>query len=269
MKTSRAIIAAAMAVAMASCSSYKNLGYLQDLQERVSYLVQERPEARISVGDKLSITVTCSNPTLAAPFNVASGHSYYDAASGQVSYSAESEESKGYLVDKNGEIDFPVLGRINVAGTTLVDLKNEIERRLKAKPYIQDPLVFVEFMNFKVTMLGEIGNGNYTFPSGEVTILEAIAEAGISNTGVIDDIWVIRTTGGERRLYSINLKTKDLYDSPVYYLQQNDLIYVKPKNGVRDSKSDNIYQSISFVSTFISTVTTLATSILLYLNVKK
>ena len=102
-----------------------------------------------------------------------------------------------------------------------------------------------------------------------MTILEAIAEAGISNTGVIDDIWVIRTTGGERRLYSINLKTKDLYDSPVYYLQQNDLIYVKPKNGVRDSKSDNIYQSISFVSTFISTVTTLATSILLYLNVKK
>ncbi|MBO4498965.1 MAG: polysaccharide biosynthesis/export family protein [Bacteroidaceae bacterium] len=269
MKKTRAIIAAVMAAAMVSCSSYKNLAYLQDLQERVSYLVQERPEAKISVGDKLSITVTCSNPTLAAPFNVASGHSYYDATSGNVNYSAQSEESKGYLVDKNGEIDFPVLGKINVAGTTLVDLKNEIERRLKVKPYIQDPLVFVEFMNFKVTMLGEIGNGNYTFPSGEVTILEAIAEAGINNTGVIDDIWVIRTTGGERRLYSINLKTKDLYDSPVYYLQQNDLVYVKPKNGLRDSKTDNMFQNVSLVSSFVTTVTTLITSVLLYLNVKK
>lgn len=254
-------------LSITSCGSYKRLAFLQDLKTDETYIVQERPEAKISVGDKLSIVVTCSNPTLAAPFNVVSGHSYYDRGSTSMdneNIGVRSEGDRGYLVDKNGDIDFPVLGKINVAGATLLELKNEIERLLKEKPYIQDPLVFVEFLNFQVTMLGQISNGNYIFKSGSVNILEALAEAGSLGSGaVIDELWVIRTTGGQRKLYTVNLKSKSLYDSPVFYLQQNDLIYAKPKNNLTDTEAANRFTAWS---TFMTAISTLTTVWLIYLS---
>lgn len=243
---------------LTSCGAYRRTAYLQDLKTDETYIVQPRPEARISVGDKLSITVTCSNPALAAPFNIASGHVTYDTGVDDIAYAFQEEEQKGYLVDKNGDIDFPVLGKINVAGTTLQELKKEIEYQLKSKPYILDPLVFVEFMNFQVTMLGQIANGNYIFKSGSVTILEALAEAGsVSGNGVIDELWVIRTTGGARKLYTVNLKSKSLYDSPVYYLQQNDLIYAKPKDTMVDTNISNVMSWAGLFMSAVSMVTTL------------
>ena len=239
------------------CGSYKRMAYLQDLRTDESYIVQDRPETKISVGDKLKITVTCSTPALAAPFNPSSGHANYDSGSDQVTYVSNPENELGYLVDKNGDIDFPVLGKINVAGTTLVELKEELERRLKEKPYINDPLVYVEFVNFKIVMLGQIANGVYSFQSGNVTLLEALAEAGgVSGGGVIRELWVVREVGGERKLYTVDLRSKSLYDSPVYYLQQNDLIYAKPKNNMVDADMSNIMSLLSFGLSLISTVTT-------------
>ena len=251
-----AVIAGVMAIT--SCGSYRRMAYLQDLRTDETYVVQERPETKISVGDKLSITVTCSTPALAAPFNPSSGRADYDSGSDQIVYTSSSEAARGYLVDKNGDIDFPVLGKINVAGTTLVQLKEEIERRLKEKPYITDPLVYVEFVNFQVIMLGQISNGIYNFQDGNATLLEAMAKAGgPSQQGVNKEIWVIRTVGGQRKLYTVNLRSKDLYDSPVYYLQQNDLIYVKPKNNFVDADLSNIRSSITFGLSILSTLSTI------------
>ena len=251
------LIMAFMAV-LASCGSYKRTAYLQDMKVDETYIVQDRPETVISVGDKLSIVVTCKNPALAAPFNA--GNSYYTntESTGGVSVQTPQEEEKGYLVDKNGDIDFPVLGKINVAGTTLNDLKLEIERLLKEKPYIQDPLVFVEFLNFQITMLGHIKAGNYIFKSGNVTLLEALAEAqDIEQTGVIKDVWVIRTVRGQRKLYTVNMKSKSLYDSPVYYLQQNDLIYVKPKNNLIDQDISSILSMVGIGISFLTLISTI------------
>lgn len=249
-------VIAACLMTVTGCGSYRRMAYLQDLRTDESYIVQERPETKISVGDKLKITVTCSTPALAAPFNPTSGHADYDSGSDQVTYVSNPENELGYLVDKNGEIDFPVLGKINVAGTTLVELKEEIERQLKEKPYITDPLVYVEFVNFQITMLGQINNGVYTFQSGNVTLLEAIAEAG-GVGGVIKELWVVREVGGERKLYTVDLRSRSLYDSPVYYLQQNDLIYAKPKNNMVDADMSNVMSLFSFGLQAISTVTTL------------
>lgn len=251
-------VIAACLMTVTGCGSYRRMAYLQDLRTDESYIVQERPETKISVGDKLKITVTCSTPALAAPFNPTSGHANYDSGSDQVTYVSNPENELGYLVDKNGEIDFPVLGKINVAGTTLVELKEEIERQLKEKPYINDPLVYVEFVNFQITMLGQMANGVYTFQSGNVTILEALAQAGgVSNSGVIKELWVVREVGGERKLYTVDLRSRSLYDSPVYYLQQNDLIYAKPKKNMVDADMSNIMSLLSFGLSAISTVTTL------------
>lgn len=242
-----------------SCGSYKRMAYLQDLEIGRSYAVSEQPETKIGVGDRLSIVVTCKNPALAAPFNAANGLYTSQSSADETVGSAPvaEQEDKGYLVDKNGDIDFPVLGKINVAGTTLEEVKAQIEYLLKEKPYIQDPLVFVEFQNFRITVLGETGQGNYEFNSGSVTILELMAQiGGVSPTGVMKEVWVIRTTRGERKLYTINLKSKSLYDSPVYYLQQNDLVYVKPKKNLLDADMNNMLSLFTFALTLVSTVST-------------
>lgn len=252
---------------MSSCGSYKRLALFQDMKADSTYIVQERPDARISVGDKLSITVTCSNPALAAPFNVISGHSFYNSAQydNEEDVIVRSEDDKGYLVDKNGDIDFPVLGRINVAGTTLVELKQEIEHQLKSRSFIQDPLVFVEFLNFQITVLGTGANGNYLFPSSNVNLLEALAHiGGASSSAQIDDVWVIRTNGGMRKLYEVNLKSTSLYDSPVYYLQQNDIIYFKPKDNLVDTAVSNRMTAFSSVMNVLSFLTSTITVLLLY-----
>lgn len=254
-------------MSVTSCGSYKRLALIQDMKVDTTYIVQDRHDSRISVGDKLAITVTCSNPELATPFNIVSGHSYYNRAEDENEEGVimRAEGDKGYVVDRNGDIDFPVLGRINVAGTTLVELKQEIETRLKSKSYIQDPLVFVEFMNFQVTMLGEVANGNYVFPSGNVTILEALAKVGGPKTSaVIDEVWVVRTNGGARKLYTVNLKSTSLYDSPVYYLQQNDLVYFKPKDNIIDNEINNRLTAFTSVMSVLSFLTSIVTILLLY-----
>lgn len=265
MKRIHIILLCTVAVmAINSCGSYKRLALLQDMSTDEEYLVQERPDAKISVGDRLSITVTCSNPRLATPFNVGGSHDFYNRSEESIEDETVTVRSDGmgYLVDKVGDIDFPVLGKINVAGVTLVELKTEIERRLVEGSYILDPLVFVEFQNFSVTMLGELKNGNYTFSSGSVNILEALAQAGGIGTGAqIDDLWVVRTTGGQRKLYTVNLKSKSLYDSPVFYLQQNDLIYAKPKDNILDDATQN---RLTAWNTLLSAVTAISSVWLIF-----
>lgn len=257
--------AAVCSIFMTSCGAYERLAILQDMSADSTYIVKERQESKISVGDRLSITVTCSNPALAAPFNVFTGSQAYNSNTGDVDYTAGTEQQQGYLVDKYGDIDFPVLGKINVAGTTLVEVKAELERRLTEKPYISDPLVFVEFTEFRVTMLGQIRNGNYVFKSGSVNLLEAIAEVGGLNADAqIDDVWVIRTSGGARKLYTVNLKSTDLYDSPAFYLQQNDVVYMKPKDNMRDTSRTNRQTAFTNITTIVSLLVSLTTMIIVY-----
>lgn len=252
---------------LSSCGAYKRLGLLQDMSVDSLYVVQDRMESRISVGDRLSITVTCGNPALAAPFNVFTGSQAYDSSTGEVDYTAGTELQQGYLVDKYGDIDFPVLGKINVAGTTLVEVKAEIEKRLKEKPYISDPLVFVEFTDFRITVLGQAKNGIYSFGSGSVNILEAIAKVdGPKTDAVLDDVWVIRTEGGARRLYSVNLKSTSLYDSPAFYLHQNDILYLKPKDSAQDSDRTSRQTIWNNMVTVISMLSSLVTVIIVYAN---
>ncbi len=251
---------------LASCGAYERLAILQDMKTDSLYVVQECQESKINVGDRLSITVTCSNPALAAPFNVIMGNTVYDPSTGEVNYRASTDANQGYLVDKFGDIDFPVLGKINVAGTTLTEVKTEIERRLMEKPYISDPLVFVKFQEFRVTMLGQVKNGNYVFNSGSVNILEAMAQVGgLSSDAVIDDVWVIRTSGGARKLYTLNLKSTDVYQSPAFYLQQNDVVYLKPKNNIRDTAINNRQQMFSNTVTLLSLLVSL-TMMVIYSN---
>ncbi len=251
------ILLAICLVILSSCGASKKLSYLQDMDTLTTYDVTDEPDIKVSANDRLNITVTCKTPELAAPFNIASGAASVDINNGTVSAGALSTASNGYLVDKQGNISFPILGTINVAGKTLQEVRETIEGEIIAKNYIKDPIVLVEFVNFQITVLGEVNSkGNFIVSNSRINILQAIALAGdIPTSAVIDDIWVIRTEGRERNVYSINLKSKECFNSPAFYLQQNDIVYVKPKKTKLDASSQ---LALTITSTVMAGVSAIA-----------
>ena len=175
-----------------------------------------------------------------------------------------------YVVDNAGCIDFPVLGILNVAGMTRWDLSEMIKNRLVQDGLLSDAVVTVEFMNFKVSVLGEVNSpGAYTIEGDKVTVLQAISLArDLTIFGMRENVSVIRERDGERTIYQINLCDVSLFKSPAYYLQQNDIIYVEPnKERSRQSTTDD--KTLRMTSILVSggslivSVATLVTSILL------
>ena len=225
------------------------------------YQCISRPDAKIRIGDKLRIVVTCTSPELAAPFNVITGNVSYDPATKKVIPSSNSMEEKGYVVDREGFITFPVIGKLNVVGLTLEELKLLVEGQLKGRNFIKDPIVYTDFLNFQVTVLGEAGVGNYNISSGGVNIFELLAMAhDLTGDAVRDKILVIRTEGDVRKEYCINLKSVDCYNSPVFYLQQNDMVYAMPK----DNKIDSATRDTIFWGSLIVSLATLASNIFIW-----
>ena len=140
-------------------------------------------------------------------------------------------------------------------GMTIEEVENFIERRIKEESYISDPIVTANFKNFQITVLGMAGSGNYTINKDRLNIIEALAMIGtIPNNALIDDIMVIRNQDGFRTAYSVNLKTKDLFESPVYYLQQNDIIYIKPSKYASDGRMERIRNVLGNVVSLINLV---------------
>jgi len=237
-----------------SCGTYKRLGYLQDMEQDITYSMPLQPDAIIAKGDRLSIQIVCGTPELAAPFNILNGASVSSAIIEDKSTDAKNttETNEGYEVDKNGDILFPVLGRMHIEGMTLKQVKEKIESQIVSRRYIKDPVAVIRFTNFSFTIIGEGGTGVYQVPDGRVNIFDALAMSGdLTEDAVRDDIWVVRTVDGKRRLHTINLKTKDCYYSPAFFIQQNDMIYIKPKDSKFDFTTNN---RISILNTVISAV---------------
>lgn len=138
-----------------------------------------------------------------------------------------------YLVDPNGNINFPVLGFVQVAGLTRLEAIEKLQELLSA--YVQDPVVNIQIRNFKVTVLGQVQRpGSYTLPSDRVTVLEAIGMAGdLQLSALRNNVLVIRESNGKREEFRLDLTQKDIFTSPAYYLRQNDVIYVEPNKGAR------------------------------------
>lgn len=239
----------------ASCGTQKNITYLQDMEYGVPYDVLPMQEIHLQPGDQLSIVVNSKQPELAVPFNIMSSSLYTDGMNTNSSSYARDNDFR-YTVDQQGFITFPLLGDLLVQGMTIAEVEDFIERRIKEESYISDPIVTANFKNFQITVLGMAGAGNYTISKPRFTIIEAIAMLGeIPRTSLIDDVMVIRVENGFRTAYSVNLKTKDLFESPVYYLQQNDVIYIKPSKYVSDGRLErvsNIFTRVISVVNIIS-----------------
>ena len=251
----------AVALLLASCASRKDFVYLQDMRPGTDYLADAKHEAVIQRDDRLAITVGSKNPELALPFNMQGGVFRLDDEGG-VSASgsnAAANAEKGYRVDVEGNIDFPILGKLHVEGLTIARATDLIKDKIREGNYIKEPLVSIEFLNFKYTVLGAVGHtGTFRVDGDRITLLEAIAKAGdLSSKARIDRVTVIRETGGERKMYVHDLREKNIFDSPAYYLQQNDIVYVEPKYRNK-SKEDRGWQ----LTTLLISIGSLITSII-------
>lgn len=238
---------------LTSCNSPKNFVYLQDMEMGLKYPIDTKYEAVIHRDDRLSITVSCKNPELAIPFNIYDG-TFRVESDGNVTADATSKvNEKGYRVDVNGNIDFPILGKLHIEGMKVSEVRDLIKSKIEEGGYMKDPLVSIEFLNFKYTVLGAVGsNGTYTVDGDRVTLLEAIAKAGdLTAKARIDRVAVIREVEGERQIFMHDLRTKDIFESPCFYLQQNDIVYVEPKY----KKKDNEDRGWQIGTTLLSLVT--------------
>ena len=252
---------------LSSCASVKDIAYFQNKLIDHPEKIDKHAGIVIQPKDMLSIVVSSRNPELVTMFNLPVVS--YQAGSETVS-GAGMQRLLGYVVDNAGSIDFPVLGILNVAGMTRWDLSEMIKNRLVQDGLLSDAVVTVEFMNFKVSVLGEVNSpGTYTIEGDKVTVLQAISLArDLTIFGMRENVSVIRERDGERTIYQINLCDVSLFKSPAYYLQQNDIIYVEPnKERSRQSTTDD--KTLRMTSILVSggslivSVATLVTSILL------
>lgn len=248
---------------MCSCGSYKRLAYLQDMEPGVAYDVSQSPETRIGRDDVLGIMVYSSQPELAAPFNVlpATVSEGIKKEGSTEAYSAE--VGVEYRVDTVGCINFPVLGMVYVEGMTLDEIMMSLAEQIKATGYVKDPIVKAEYKNFQVTVLGETGKQIVNIPTGNMNIFDLLATTGdLTEDAERTNVWVIRTVGDTRKVYSLNLKTKAVFDSPAFYLQQKDLVYAVPKRSKIDKKMTDVMTVINWPLMILTTVSSTAALII-------
>ena len=219
------------ALVFTSCSAPKNVAYLQNSDSIDFNRSQFLYDARIMPKDILTITVNTVNPEAAAPFNLVV-RSTLTSTSSSIGTSGGSLQT--YLVDNEGMIDFPVVGKLQVGGLTKSGCEQLIhDKIMKYINAAENPVVTVRMSNYKISVLGEVARpGMFTVGNEKINILEALAQAGdLTIYGVRDKVKLIREDAtGKKQIVTLNLNDANIVSSPYYYLQQNDIIYVEPNN---------------------------------------
>ncbi|HEY6978366.1 MAG TPA: polysaccharide biosynthesis/export family protein, partial [Chitinophagaceae bacterium] len=220
-----------------ACTTTKNVAYFQDLADTskiYTQVIKGTYEVQIQPDDILEIIINNINPEAAAPFNlgntipasIPASRVVQGSAGGQLNTSATSNATgEGYLVDKNGTINFPILGTTKVQGLTISQLKDSL--KIKLDKYLQDPIINIRLLNYKITVLGEVLRPSaYSIPSERVTVVDAIGMAGdLTIYGKRENVLLIREENAQRKFIRLNLNSSNIFESPYYYLKQNDIIY--------------------------------------------
>ena len=228
---------------LGSCSTPKNITYFQDATQGEVVNPLQPLEVRVKPEDKLSIMVNTPDPALSTLFNLIQVQNRLSQTTSGTRISGSSNSSNGqtsfYTVDPQGDINFPVLGKLHIAGMTRFEVGTYIENELVNRNLVKDPIVTVEFGNTGITVLGEVKSpGRLEFNKDHLLFTDAIAMAGdLTANGRREDILVLREQpDGSQKAYRVSLLDIDaLASSPVYYLQQNDVVYVEPNNKVKRS----------------------------------
>lgn len=248
-----------IALVLGACNAQKDVIYLQDIAANSSQVINNQKLITVRPNDKISVVVSSRNPEMSAMFNLPQ----VSYRAGQSNLSSYNEKLSGYTVDKNGEIEFPMLGKLKVEGLTRAEIADMVKGRLTSSGLLQDATVVVEFMNLHFSVLGEVKNpGQYVVDNDQITIFDALSKAGdMTVFGMRDSVYVIREQAGKRTTYALDLRsTKGTFDSPAYFLQQNDVVYVKP-NAMRARQSTVNGNNVLSTSFWIS-LASLLTSVL-------
>lgn len=246
-----------IALIIASCTSQKDLAYFNKVNKNaadtINTVFKAQHETKITIGDMLTISVL-GDPKAVVIFN--SPVVSYASPNSNVIYSQPTIQP--YLVDVEGNINFPVLGKIKLEGLTKSEAINLISGKLV--PYLKDPIVNIGFTNYKITVLGEVARpGQYQVTNERITVLDALGLAGdMTIYGKRNNVLITRENNGKLEFARLNLNSVDVFKSPYYYLQQNDVLYVEP-NGAKTISSQNVPLYISGASTLMTVVTLIYT----------
>ena len=234
-----------------SCGSVKNIAYIQNSDsvnyDRSQYLY----DAKIMPKDELTISVNTTNPEVSLPFSLLMQNAYQQGRT----LSTTGGTLMPYLVDTEGSINFPIIGRLQVAGLT----KRQCERMIqdKIRPYLaesENPIVTVRMSSYSISVLGEVARpGSYMVSREEINVLEALAQAGdLTIYGVRDRVKLIRkNASGRKEIHTLNLNDANIVNSPYFYLQQNDIVYVEPNKVKAQNSSVGSMTTLWFSATSI------------------
>lgn len=245
----------------------KKIPYFKGLESSNEEIPVVQNEPIIHNDDMLSIVVSATDPLTVAPFNLPI-----------ISYSSPGEEKlsttptmQPYVVDINGEINFPIIGKIKIGGLKKSEAVALIKEKLQ--PYLKDPIITIQFLNYKITILGEVQKpGTYTISNEHTSILQALGIAGdLTIYGRRDNVLLIREKeGGKKEYIRIDLTQADVLSSPFYYLQQNDVIYVEPnKTRINTVISSAASTNAAIYLSTVSSLASVATTIVAVLNMRK
>lgn len=249
-------------IVLCSCSSTK-LAYFENLNnEETGTVGAVDYNIRLVPSDELLITVTSEIPEATAIYNLPITNPAMNMEIGSVT--SVNSKQQTYIVDKSGDINFPVLGKIHVEGMTTFELSDYLTRKISED--VEAPYVRVELVNFKIKVLGEVLHpGSYKIDTERVSILDALAEAGdMTVYGRRDNVLLIREENGVRSYYRLNLNDSRVLESPYFYLQQNDVVYVEPgdaKKGQAEFNQNNTYK-VSIISTIITGISVIASLVI-------
>ena len=251
MKHFRLLVPAILALLVSSCASQKRAWYLQDANPFTPEQIAESGQIRIKPLDRLTIVVNSKDPELAVPFNSSTSLS---SVTGVASYSSATNQSLQIrTVDENGMLDMPVIGKIDCKGKTRSELAQLIADKIVEGGYINDPSVNVQFADMKISVVGEVARpGQYDVTRDKISIFDALA--------IRTDVAVAREVDGVRTIEYLDLTSKDLFNSPAFYIQQNDVIYVKPNK--YKAQAGEISQNRNFYLSLVGTAISVATLII-------
>lgn len=246
-----------------SCKTPLDVAYFQDTKNLEKINSSNTFSPVFKSDDILSITVSAADMDTARPFNLSQGISLPSASAGGGSGSSSSSGSSQaptYLIDAEGNIEFPVLGQLKVAGLSRIQLKNLLKTKLKT--YINDPIVSVRLQNFKVTVLGEVRRpGTFSISNERLTVVEALGMAGdLTIKGKRQNVIVVRESDSLKTYHKIDLTSKNIFNNQAYYLTQNDIVYVEPNKSQkrRSQTNDNAFGVVlSLVGVVFSALTLL------------
>lgn len=260
MKKQYIYLAIALGTMGQSCSTPKDIAYMQGFGDEAVQAVMEQRRITVQPDDRLSIIVNSKDPALAEIFNLAVAQHRI----GQTSTisSTNNGQTSAYTVDPDGNIQFPVIGEIHVGGLQRAGVAEKIKDELVKTDMLKDPTVTVEFLNATISVLGDVKSpGEYPIDRDDLNIIQALSKAGDLNiTGMRGNVLVVREEDGRNRAYRLDLTdTQSLMTSPAYYLQQNDIVYVEP-NDMKKRQATNNANTI-LTPTFWMSVASLLTTI--------